>query len=243
MKKVEGKIVGIEEETHDVKTFEVELEETIDFIPGQYCLVSMKDKEELEGEKRPFTFSNPPEKTKEKKLMDLTVKKIGEFTTAMHNLDEGAKVIIRSPRGESLNFDESVKEDIVFLAGGSGITPFMSALRFAVNQDLENTFTLFFSNRTERDIIYREELGKMDKRENIEVIHSLEEFPGDWKGEEGRIDKEMISKHVSDPLNRLWYICGPPPMVEAMVKILEKLGVPGNKIKWEDWQISGKHDD
>ena len=142
------KIIKIIDETPDVKTFRLKSENNIDFIPGQYCMVSFPDDED---NKRPFTFSSSPT---EKGYIDLTVKKMGVFTTKLYSLGIGDKLKIIGPNGESLNFDGSVKEDIVFIAGGSGITPFISALRYAAIKNLPNSITLLFSSKTEKDIIY-----------------------------------------------------------------------------------------
>lgn len=230
MSEYRTKIVRVKEETHDVKSFFLDMK--LEFVPGQYCLVSIPGREES----KPFTFANTPEKS-----VQLTVKRVGEFTTAMHELGEGREIVIEGPRGESLNFDESASK-VVFLAGGSGITPFISALRYSIENSLSTNLTLIFSNRKKKDIIYEEELGQMDTNDNINVVNTLSHnHPDEWDGETGRIDEEMIQKHVSGIDEKLWYICGPPPMVEAMVEILKELGVSSEKIKWEDWQIPGKH--
>lgn len=232
-------LIEIRKETYDVKTLRLRLGEKLDFIPGQYCLVSFTDEKYPDG-KRPFTFATSPT---EKSYVELTIKRIGEFTTALHKLSKGEKIEIDGPRGESLNFNESVDKDVVFIAGGSGITPFISALRYSVDKNLKNNLTLFFSNRTVEDIIYKKGLKKLEKKDNIEVIHTLtQKVPDNWEGEEGRVDKEIIKKYVDDLSEKLWYICGPPPMVDAMRGILIELNIPGDNLRIEDWQIPGKHD-
>ena len=125
----EGKITEIIQETKDVKTFK--LDSKIDFVPGQYCLVALP---EDEYDKRPFTFANSPMDNH----IEFTIKQIGEFTTKLHSLKVGDKLLFSSAKGTSLNFDESVSKDVVFIAGGSGITPFMSILRFAIKKKLKN---------------------------------------------------------------------------------------------------------
>ncbi len=240
MVEVIGEITKIKKETYDVKTLRLNLTENIDFIPGQYCLVSMIGKEEFKGESKPFTFSSSPT---QKGYIELTIKKIGKFTTAIHSLKIGDKLKIEGSFGESLNFDESIKDNIVFLAGGSGITPFISSIRYAIAKHLPNNIILFFSNRTEKDIIYKKELGEINKDENIKVINTLSSDVSDsWSGEKGRIDKEMIEKYVKNPKEKLWYICGPPPMVDSMKEILIKMNVSIERLRIEDWQVPGKHD-
>ncbi len=229
--KHEAIVEKTKEETHDVKTFQLDL--IVDFVPGQYCLVSLPEKKD----NKPFTFANTPSEK-----VQLTIKKMGDFTTAMHNLKKGEKVILNGPRGESLNFDDSVKKDVVFLAGGSGITPFISALRYAHKNNLSNNLFLLYSNRTKEDIIFGEELAELAKTKNISVVNTLSHSrPEDWEEETGRIDKEMIEKYVENIHSKLWYICGPPPMVDAMEEILRELEVKDENIRYEDWQIPGKH--
>ncbi|MBD3155258.1 MAG: oxidoreductase [Candidatus Aenigmarchaeota archaeon] len=232
-------LIEIRKETHDVKTFRLKLDEKLDFIPGQYCLISFTDEKYPDG-KKPFTFATSPT---ENSYVEFTIKKMGEFTTSLHGLSKGEKLEMDGPRGESLNFDESVDKDVIFITGGSGITPFMSALRYSIDKNLKNKLTLFFSNRTLEDIIYRKELGKLGGKDHIEVIHTLtQKVPDNWEGEEGRIDKEMIKKYVDNLSEKLWYICGPPPMVDAMRELLTELNVPEDNLRIEDWQIPGKHD-
>jgi ferredoxin-NADP reductase len=233
----EGAIISIRVETHDVKTFVLRLGKKFDFVPGQYCMVSMPANEQFKKEWRPFTFANTPDDED----IELTVKRIGVFTQAMHNLKVGDTLLVKGPLGEKLNFDDSVKDDVVFLAGGSGITPFMSAIRFAVSRNLPNQITLLYSNKTVDDIIYKDELEELSKRENLTVINSLtNDIPQGWEGSSGRIDRDMILSHVNQLNEKLWYVCGPPPMVEQLKKVLQEIGVPGENLRIEDWQLPGK---
>jgi NAD(P)H-flavin reductase len=232
-----AKIISLKEETHDVKSFFLEPYKEIDFIPGQYCLVSIEGNEEFKDEKRPFTFANSPTK---KDGLQLTIKKMGKFTSALHELNEGDLLDIEGPKGESLNFDESVGDDVVFIAGGSGITPFISAIRYAVEKNLSNKLTLIYSNRKKDDIIYKDELEKLSDEGKIKLVNTLTKE--DWDGETGRIDEELIKKYVDNLKEKTYYICAPPSMVKAMNKLLKEMGIDKKKIKWEDWQIKGKHD-
>ncbi|MDP7180559.1 MAG: FAD-dependent oxidoreductase [Candidatus Woesearchaeota archaeon] len=230
-----GEIIDIKDETPDVKTFRLTPNEKIDFIPGQYCLVSIPNNEELKGESRPLTFSSSP--TNE--FVELTVKKMGLFTSALFELKPNDKLTIEGPQGKTLNFNEEVKEDIVFIAGGSGITPFISAIRYAVEKNLKNNITLFYSNKTKKDIIYKEELNNINKG-NIQIINTLTKE--EWDGEQGRVSKELIQKYIKNINKQLWYVCGPPPMVASIRTILEELKISKENLRIEDWQIPGKHD-
>ncbi|MCF7861463.1 hypothetical protein K9M79_04375 [Candidatus Woesearchaeota archaeon] len=228
------KIIEITDETHDVKTFQTTKPEGFVFLPGQYIMASLK---ELPGETRPFTIASSPTQTE----LLFTVKKTGDFTGSMFELKVGDEFTIKGPLGKMLNFDDTVKDDVVFVAGGSGITPSLASLRYAADKGMKNKFTILYSNKEQKDIICKSELDSMHLKMDVEVVHCLtREKPEDWTEEIGRINTEMIKKHIKNPSERLWYICAPPPMVEAMKKNLEILNVPDNQIKTESWQMPAK---
>jgi NAD(P)H-flavin reductase len=234
-----GSVISVRNETHDVKTFRLNLDKEIKFIPGQYCLVSFVDDTKFGGQERPFTFSSTPEGNN--RIVEITVKRMGEFTTALHSLSENAQLRLKGPLGETLNFDESVEEDIVFLAGGSGITPFISALRYANMRNLPNRMSLLYGNMTKEDIIYREELRELGSKEKFTVVNTIaKDVPEDWSEETGFINRDMIERYVTQPRYRLWYVCGPPPMMRAMEEILEAMNISKDMWRLEKWEIPGK---
>jgi len=220
-----AKLLDIRDETHDVKTFRLERPDDFTWISGQYAMVGV---EGLDGG-RPFTFSNSPTDD----YIELTIKKMGAFTSALFELKPGVLFKFAGPNGEKLKFDDQIKEDVVFLAGGSGITPFISALRYAKIRHLKNRMILFFGNRTRADVIYADEL------KDYEVINILSEEKVDGY-EQGYIGKEVVEKHIEKPSVFLWYICGPPPMTEAMKKMLEEMGVAEDRWRVEPWELPGK---
>jgi ferredoxin-NADP reductase len=222
------KILG---QTHDVRTFVFRRPQGFSFTPGQYCLVSIPGSGD---EKRPFTLASSPTED----MVELTVKEMGEFTRTMFSMKPGDRLEMDGPYGESLNFDGSVKDDIVLLAGGSGITPFMSILRYIAGKGLHNRVVLIVSNRTSRDMIYKDELNRLAKLGNINVVHTLTRE--EWDGETGRIDEGMIRRHVKEPERCLYYVCGPPAMVDGLVTVLKGMGIPSGRIRVEDWQVPGK---
>ncbi|MCX6777577.1 MAG: FAD-binding oxidoreductase [Candidatus Micrarchaeota archaeon] len=232
-----SQILSVRGETPDVKTFRLTKPQNFSFIPGQYCLVSFASKTDFGDETRPFTFSNSPTDSH----IELTVKRMGKFTTALYSLAPGDRLNIFGPDGESLNFDDSIHDDIVLLAGGSGITPFMSILRYAVAKKLRNNFTLLFGSKSDSDIIYKKEFASMAKNNrNIEIIHVLPCPENKPSSDCGFIDKEKILRHVPKPKEKLYYACGPPGMMSAMEPLLRSLGIPQERIRIEKWQIPGK---
>jgi glycine betaine catabolism B len=230
----DSRIIGTLLQTHDVMSLSLTKPDGFSYRPGQYCLVSIPG--EFAGQSRPFTFTSSPTDDH----LGLAIKRMGLFTTALHALKSGDTLHISAPFGEQLSFDESIKDDVVFVAGGSGITPFMAALRYAGAKHLKNRLILFYSNRSEKDIIFRADLDQMDGK-TVKIVNTLtDEMPVSWKGERGFISEKLIRKYVPSPSRWLWYICGPPPMIDAMKKILSEMGVPQERLRIEPWQIPGK---
>jgi len=157
--KKDGEKKGTEYE----KTFTIKSPTDFNFISGQYCLVSFVDNKKFKDQRKPFTFTNSPT---DKGFIELTIKKIGLFTTALFSLKIGDLLKIRGPIGRFLNFDETIKKNVVLIAGGSGITPFMSIIRYSLAKNLPNEIIMFNGNRTVDDIIFREYLEEIDDEEN-----------------------------------------------------------------------------
>ena len=234
-------IIEIKDETFDVKTFRFNRPNNFDFIAGQYCLLSFIESEEFKGDSRPFTFSSSPN---QKNFFDITIKKMGAFTTKIFNLKVNDKIQIDGPKGETLNFNELNKNKIIFLAGGSGITPFKSILELVIDKKLSNKIYLFYSNKTRADIIFLERLNQIDyNNDNIKVINTIttDTCIGEIK-ENKRIDYDMITRYVDNPSEYIFYLCGPPIMVTSLFEELKSNGISEDKILFEAWQIKGKHD-
>ncbi|MBS3117696.1 hypothetical protein J4430_02340 [Candidatus Woesearchaeota archaeon] len=231
---IQYKITRIIQETPDTKIFDmVPVEGDIfDYKPSQFVSVI------LEGEeKNPRAFSIASSPTDKKKLQ-FVIKKEGIITTKMHEeLKEGDTVKLRGPFGLFILKDGETK-DVVFLAGGCGIAPLMSMLRYGMEKGMKNKFTMIASFKTTEYRIYHGELEKLSKKENCDVeitITRPKECKAPWSGTTSHITKEMVERHIKDIKNTAFYICGPKKMVESSTKILEGLGAKKEQIKVEDW--------
>lgn len=227
-------------ETHDVKTFRLTRPANFEFNPGQFSLFKLNTNKSYNREDHPFTMSSSP---LEKNHVDFTIKEMTDFTNDLFKLKTGDEIIIEEPQRTTLEFLEKDKQDIVFIAGGSGITPFISSLRFAIQKNMKNNFLLLYANRTLEDIIYKKELNNIQKNNgNIKIIHVLSSETKPHNYESGYIDKEKIEKHVKNKKNTTFYLCGPPPMMNSMLKILSELKVSKKNTHYETWLIPGKSD-
>ncbi len=215
------KIISVEQVTHDVKRFRIEKPDGYSFIPGQATEVSVNIPE-LKNEKRPFTFtclnSDP--------YLEFTIKiypSHNGVTNELGKLNPGAELIIRDVWGAI-----SYKGKGVFIAGGAGITPFISIFRDLRMKNEIPGNTLIFANKTKADIILENELSEMLGNAFINIL-SDEKVDNYFHG---MISEDFLKNHLGD-LNRKFYVCGPPPMMDAVLKQLANLGVGENSITLE----------
>jgi ferredoxin-NADP reductase len=215
------KIISIEQLTHDVKRFQIEKPVGYSFIPGQATEVSINTPE-FKNEKRPFTFtclnSDP--------YLEFTIKiypSHNGITNELGKLKPGDELIIRDVWGAI-----TYKGKGVFIAGGAGVTPFIAIIReLQVKNEISGN-KLLFANKTQADIILEYEFRKLFGDAFINIL-------SDEKAEEyyyGMINKDFLKTHIDD-FNNKFYICGPPPMIDAVMTQLSDLGVGDNSITLE----------
>jgi ferredoxin-NADP reductase len=165
-------------------------------------------------------------------------------------LEIGAKVKVSKPLGKFVLHDDYSKP-AVLLSGGIGVTPFRSMIKYATDKQLPMSIVMFDSNRNISNILYKEEFDEcLDKNQNLKIVYTITQKEDDkqvtsevgvnkeWRGEIGRIDEMMITKYLNDNeiMNSIFYICGPPGMVDAMKKLLqERLLIPKDRIRIEEF--------
>jgi ferredoxin-NADP reductase len=215
------RILNIENVTHDVKRFQIEKPEGYSFISGQATDVSINTKELL-LEKRPFTFTcinaDP--------YLEFTIKiypSHNGITNELGKLKKGDELIIRDVWG-AINY----KGKGVFIAGGAGVTPFISIFRDLQSKNEISGNKLVFANKTKSDIILEAEFKALLGESFINIL-SDEKADGYFHG---RIDEAFLSAAVHD-FSQNFYVCGPPPMMDAVMKQLASLGAVENSITLE----------
>lgn len=224
-------------QTKEIVTLKLEPIEpfNMDFKPGQFVnLYIQREGETLLA--RPYSIASSPTN---KEYLELTIKIIegGRFTSRVASLNEGDIVKIGGPFGKSFFFDEEKMKDVVLIGGGTGVTPFISIIRYAADKNLGNKITYFYSARTMDSLLYRKELEEIAlKHKNIKVVFTCtrEESP-EWKGERGRINIDMIKRYVDLDSNKYFMLCGPPEMIKSLVEQLKSAGIKEEKIIHESW--------
>jgi ferredoxin-NADP reductase len=209
--------------THDVKRFIVKKPETFSFSPGQGVELVIDQEKWREEEGRPFT----PTSLATDGVLEFTIKRYPEHkgvTDKLHTLKTGDHLLMSDPFGTI-----SYKGSGVFIAGGAGITPFLSICRqLAAEGNMANQ-TLIFSNKTPADIICEKELRHYFGS-RCHLICTREKVVG---YENTRIDREYLQKIISDTTQYV-YICGPDKFVEEINSVVQNLGFSSETIVYEE---------
>jgi ferredoxin-NADP reductase len=212
------KIIRTEYVTHDVKRFQVERPEGYSFIPGQATEISVNTPD-LRDIKKPFTFTGLISDA----YLEFTIKIYPSHhgvTNELAKLNPGDEIIIRDVWGAI-----AYKGKGVFIAGGAGITPFIAIFRdLQVKNEIAGN-TLIFANKTKADIILEQEFKKLLGPDFINIL-SDEVVDGYYHG---MVSEDFLKARISD-FSRKFYLCGPPPMMDAVMIQLANLGVGENSV-------------
>lgn len=215
------KIKKIIQRTHDVRSYRCEKPNDYHFIPGQATEVSI-NKDEWKEEKRPFTFTS----LNDDEDLEFTIKSYFDHsgvTNKLYKLKEGDELIVRDVWGAI-----EYKGPGYFIAGGAGITPFIAIFRQLYKDGKISGNKLFFSNKTDDDIILEDEFNSILGNNVVHVITN----DVNTKYSTGYINEEFLRDNVTD-FSKNFYLCGPPKMVEAMQELLFKLGASTDAVVFE----------
>jgi ferredoxin-NADP reductase len=217
------KITSISHATHDVLCIQTEKPANYNFNPGQATEVTI-NKEGWKDKRNPFTFTCLPSEN----YLEFHIKTYPErkaVTNELLSLKAGDELILHDVWGTI-----GYKGAGVFIAGGAGVTPFIAIIRYLYSKNELENCKLIFSNKTTRDIILKEEFEKMLGDNFINII-SEEETK---KYLYGHITKEFLKQNVGT-IDQFFYVCGPPPMMDAIEDYLKNLGVKKNSVIKEEF--------
>jgi ferredoxin-NADP reductase len=212
------KILSIQQVTHDVKRFRIEKPTGYSFSPGQATEVSINTAG-FKNERRPFTFTC----LNTDSFLEFTIKiypSHNGITNELGKLKTGDELIIRDVWGAI-----TYKGKGVFIAGGAGVTPFISIFRDLQTKNEVHGNLLVFANKTKADIILEQEFKKLLGKDFINIL-SDEKVGGYFHG---TINEDFLKSHMIG-FEKRFYVCGPPPMMDAVMKQLSNLGVGENSI-------------
>lgn len=225
-------------ETPEVRTFRLVSQGggsfPFEYLPGQYLNISLT----IDGRKvnRSYTIASSPTRGA---YCEITVKREPGGTASRYLHDhvrEGDLLAISAPVGR-FTFTGSEADGIVLIAGGVGITPLMSKIRYLTDRGWPGQIDLVLCAKTEADIIFREELAYLQKRHpNLHVTVTLTRADKvSWTGQHGRVTPELLTRVVPQIATRPVHFCGPQEMNLSLREMLRDVGVPESQIKFESF--------
>ncbi|MGI0055596.1 MAG: ferredoxin--NADP reductase [Thermoplasmata archaeon] len=231
------RLTEVRDETPTVKTFFFEFPETpLSFRPGQYFALRTADLSDPRGDSRTFSASSAPS---DRTGVSITTR-IGPspFKQRLFSSAPGSKFELWGPFG---NFTLDPDRRAVLVGGGIGITPFRSMIRDAAHRRSPAPIVLLYSSRTVEEIVYRSEFealaGQWPGLRLMLTVSRPEESRAPWKGSTGHIDGPRIRHAIRDLERPLYYVCGPPPMVKELHRVLmREAGVPAGDVRTELFQ-------
>ena len=207
------------------------------FEAGHSVTVSLIDPPETDhkGNSRSFSLVSAPYETE---LVIATRMRDTAFKRVLKSMPSGGRMQLRGPAGK-FTLDGADTRPAVFLAGGIGITPFMSMSRQAAHDRLARDIWLFYSNRRPEDAAFLDELAALPRRNpRYRFVGTMVEMAKSsllWSGETGFLDRTMLERHLKDLSAFVYYMAGPPGLVEAMQKMLTEAGVKEDAIHTDEF--------
>lgn len=214
----------------DVFDFVFTSAQKLNFTPGQYMEWTLAHHiPDSRGNRRYFTLASSPTESDVRmgvKIYD----KPSSFKKTLVNLNLGDEIVAGQLAGD-FTLPKQPKK-LVFIAGGIGITPFRSILKYLIDTNQKRDIVMFFSNKTAAEIVYSDVFSEAFNKLAIPTIYTVtDSAPANWTGEKGRVSPEMIQKYVPDFKERIYYLSGPHSMVNGFEKTLQQMGIPKSQIK------------
>jgi ferredoxin-NADP reductase len=216
---MQGRIALVDGQEGVIRKFRIALDETFSFIAGQYVMITFPG----EDDKHAFSVVEHDPSTNTATLL---IKKHGPFTERLFSSGEGQVLDVYGPYGRFILPEEH--KELVFIAGGIGITPLYSMMKQAVKSGYGKKIRLFYTTKTKDSMALYSELS-MFKHENIEIELN---FSADGK----RLLARDLPAKVPDMDSCLYYICGPLPMIESFRNDLKGMGVDEEMIRSEEFK-------
>jgi NAD(P)H-flavin reductase len=218
--------------SYNVRGFRFRLLEpsTLEFQPGQFMILNVPKGGEVV--KRAYSIASPPHETG---ILEFCIQHLegGAASAYLWQLKEGDKVSLSGPHGRFL-LKEPFDYDPVFIATGTGVAPFRAMIKHLLHRGVPRGMWLLFGCRYEHAILYHSEFRSLAAlRHNLHYVPIVSR-PKAWDGAVGHV-QDLFKKYVTDYSNRDIYVCGWLEVVKAICMDLEALGVPKEKLHYEEW--------
>jgi predicted ferric reductase len=231
------RVIGVKSETPHVWTLTLAPPRDCSFhyAPGQFQFLRLHGAE-VPSEEHPFTIASSPARSGR---ISLTIKESGNFTATIGRVRPGDRATVHGPFGRfsyTLHPDEG---DLVFVAGGVGITPLISMLRHMRDLRESRRVLLVYASRSAADVLFADELKAMRAGgfPLLEVVHVLADAPTSWVGETGKLDADRLVRLCRGVEDKAFYLCCPPPMTAALMRGLRRMGVRPRRIHMDYFSL------
>ncbi len=209
------------------------LQKKLAFVPGQYMEWTLSHPQtDSRGNRRYFTLASSPTEA----TLRIGVKFYNPGSSYKKSLlaltDQ--TTIVAAQRAGDFTLPKNQDQKMVFIAGGIGITPYRSMIKYLIDKQERRNIVLFYSNKNAPEIVYKDIFDQAERELGIKTVYTLTDtsnLPSGWSGKIGRIDGRMIQETVPDYLERLFYISGPNSLVTKFKETLKTLGIAEDKIK------------
>jgi len=228
MSRYEARLVRSEPVAEETQAFHISRPRGFEYRPGQSMLVA------LSGGQHVFSIASAPH---EADLMFATRMRRTEYKRALGRAAPGARLRVDGPHGV-MTLHNDARRPAVFLAGGIGITPFLSMARHAAHERLPHSIYLFYSNRRPQDAPFLAELASLERSNpafHLIATVTQAEPAQNWQGETGPIGRNLLERHLPDLTSPVYYTAGPPGMAMAMQTMLAALGVSEEDMRSEEF--------
>jgi ferredoxin-NADP reductase len=234
MGKYDSKLLGSEEIAQSTLAFHFEKPDGFAFTPGQSINLFLDFPGASDDRQRAFSLVNAPD---EDRLTIATRMRKSAYKQPLKEAAPGAAVRIVGPTG-SMSLHDDPDRAVVMIAGGIGITPFMSMLRSEAVADRPRPMVLLYSNSRPGNAAYLDELRALEQRlDGFRLVATMTEMEDSdsWNGETRRIDADMVKENSSDLPRPHYYVAGAPEMAEDMRQMLDDMGIDDDDIHSEDF--------
>ncbi|MCX8102647.1 MAG: ferredoxin reductase family protein [Geminicoccaceae bacterium] len=197
------------------------------FHAGQFAWATL-DRSPFSLVEHPFSIASAPAQLPQ---LEFVIKEAGDFTSRLDRLQLGGRGYLEGPHG-NFTLAGRTAEGVALIAGGVGIAPMLSLLRQAAAERDRRPWLLIYGNRHAGQIVYADELAGLRERLDLRIVHVLGEPPAGWTGPVGQFDRALLERYVELPRMADWvyFVCGPPAMIDAVERALVELGVPIGRI-------------
>jgi ferredoxin-NADP reductase len=233
-----AEVVDLVTETPRVKTVAFDVAAWAGHRAGQHVDVRLTAEDGYQAQ-RSYSIASAPDGTR----IELTIERLDDGEVSPYLVDElrpGDRIELRGPVGGYFVWEPARGGPLLLVGGGSGVVPLMAMIRHREASDTDVDTRLLFSSRSWDDVIYRDELDRLD-RGGLRVVHTLTRLrPPGWTGYARRVDAEMLAEIGPEPSEQpRVYVCGPTSFVEAVAEALVGLGHQPGAIRTERFGATG----